>query len=1062
MIRRLFKRLAAVCLLVFAAAASHASTGILIVGGVAVFTTGPGTRISTFQIYTVSDTAQAVPGQQVRAQGCGSFLENGTSAIATSDAYGIATLPPWQAPYANGTCTLTFSLVSDSSVSLPVTINLVGPVAVGLQWLDPPPQQAVYGSTVSGMRLKVVDSAGNGVAGQILRPSAGCGSLSGIDSSNRYITSDNSGVVTIPAWTVPDVSGGFTACVVSVFLAGSLPPIALTAGTQFVAPPAATALQYLDSNRSFSVGTGYPLWPVSFATVDSSGNRMGNQAVTATATCGRFTNGASVIGVRSDSSGVVTLPTWTAPATAQSCTNTANLDLTPAAPISFGVDVFLAGRIELNGSRTSFDVPLGQMLSGIQVFTEDANGARMANQSMSANASCGSFAGGALGATMTSDANGVATMPDWQAPGDAASVGRVCNILFVRTGSASVNISINVTAGTAPPVSMMATSIAYGAASATSANVPVGAYLGYGSPMPFWIETRDSAGQPQAGLSFYLSSSCGGFPGGGPLLQSSPSMLPSFPLPPWQAPSSSGTCVIRAYSGSSAVEFTVNVIAPADTTSIAYVDDQRVFTVTAGQSLTGLRLATVNSSGTRLPNTPVALSTTCGTFSGGIVGESSSSDASGVIVFPTWFAPATSMMCSIQAYPFSNPASVGTLTVNVTAAMTGPTSPSGPSGPPTLVRSGTSPAGGVVSLSLAAGSGSCSIADLSVLNPAATDLFNFPPSSLAYAKDGYVDFRVDGCASAQSVAFTIEFPDVLPATAVWWKFGPTPDNRNNHWYPIPTTVDGRKISFTITDGGLGDDDLMVNGSIRDLGMLGIPGGTTQDLWWSGIAENGWGMSIIQHRDVLFANVFVYDAQGNPVWYVMPSGSWNAAHTAYTGNLYLPKGSPFYAYDVSRFDIGASVGNATLTFANPNEATFAYTINGITAQKNISRLAFGPVDAPLDQSFADLWWAGTAQNGWGIALLQQYSSLFALWFTYGADGKATWFVMPAGAWTNRGQYDGKLYRAQGPAWLGVPYDASRHHATEAGTFRLRFGADTATFDYTVDGRSGSIPLSRIPF
>jgi hypothetical protein len=32
----------------------------------------------------------------------------------------------------------------------------------------------------------------------------------------------------------------------------------------------------------------------------------------------------------------------------------------------------------------------------------------------------------------------------------------------------------------------------------------------------------------------------------------------------------------------------------------------------------------------------------------------------------------------------------------------------------------------------------------------------------------------------------------------------------------------------------------------------------------------------------------------------------------------------------------------------------------------------------------------------------------------------------------------------------------------GTFRLRFSGDTGTFDYTVDGRSGSIPIQRQPF
>jgi hypothetical protein len=60
------------------------------------------------------------------------------------------------------------------------------------------------------------------------------------------------------------------------------------------------------------------------------------------------------------------------------------------------------------------------------------------------------------------------------------------------------------------------------------------------------------------------------------------------------------------------------------------------------------------------------------------------------------------------------------------------------------------------------------------------------------------------------------------------------------------------------------------------------------------------------------------------------------------------------------------------------------------------------------------------------------------------------------------WQGKIYRADGPPWLGVTYDPSRYKITEVGTFRYRFSGDGAIFDYTVDGRSGSINLTRIPF
>jgi hypothetical protein len=71
-------------------------------------------------------------------------------------------------------------------------------------------------------------------------------------------------------------------------------------------------------------------------------------------------------------------------------------------------------------------------------------------------------------------------------------------------------------------------------------------------------------------------------------------------------------------------------------------------------------------------------------------------------------------------------------------------------------------------------------------------------------------------------------------------------------------------------------------------------------------------------------------------------------------------------------------------------------------------------------------------------------------------------MPSGDWLQKNDYRGKIYRVVGSPWVGATYDASRHHTIEAGTFRFFFSGDGATFEYTLDGHSGSIPLSRIPF
>lgn len=275
------------------------------------------------------------------------------------------------------------------------------------------------------------------------------------------------------------------------------------------------------------------------------------------------------------------------------------------------------------------------------------------------------------------------------------------------------------------------------------------------------------------------------------------------------------------------------------------------------------------------------------------------------------------------------------------------------------------------------------------------------------------------------------------------------------------------VSLAVVPNGGGDYDIEI--SVRTLTRR-VPilfasatppaSGVHQDLWWSGVAENGWGLSIVEHRDVLFVLIYAYDASGKPTWYVIPSGTWVGA--AYSGSIYSPRGTPFDSYDAARLAVGTPVGSATITFADADHATFEYTIGGITGRKAIMRTLFGPqAAAPMTQR-TDMWWGGVLQNGWGIAVIQQNASLFAMWYTYDAMGLPLWYAMPSGSWTASDTYEGRVYRATGSPWLGSAYDASRFQPADVGAYRLRFSGDRATFDYSVEGRTGSLPLTRTPF
>ncbi|MBK6742627.1 MAG: hypothetical protein IPG66_06450 [Hydrogenophilales bacterium] len=113
-----------------------------------------------------------------------------------------------------------------------------------------------------------------------------------------------------------------------------------------------------------------------------------------------------------------------------------------------------------------------------------------------------------------------------------------------------------------------------------------------------------------------------------------------------------------------------------------------------------------------------------------------------------------------------------------------------------------------------------------------------PPSGLVFPY-GILDFKLirrpfNGDTWA---AITIVYPAALPTNLTYWKYGPTPEGYNctgsdclqPHWYPLPACqvqVNGNQITLTISDGGVGDDDLQANGVIQDQGGPAVPLGNT--------------------------------------------------------------------------------------------------------------------------------------------------------------------------------------------------------------------------------------------
>ena len=115
-----------------------------------------------------------------------------------------------------------------------------------------------------------------------------------------------------------------------------------------------------------------------------------------------------------------------------------------------------------------------------------------------------------------------------------------------------------------------------------------------------------------------------------------------------------------------------------------------------------------------------------------------------------------------------------------------------------------------------------------------------------------------------------------------------------------------------------------------------------DLWWRSPAgsESGWGVNIAQQGDILFATWFTYDTAGKGMWLVMSDGAKTGPGT-YSGALYRTTGPAFSANPWDATHVGVSqVGTATFTFSDASDGTFAYTVDGISQSKPITRQVYG--------------------------------------------------------------------------------------------------------------------------
>ena len=136
---------------------------------------------------------------------------------------------------------------------------------------------------------------------------------------------------------------------------------------------------------------------------------------------------------------------------------------------------------------------------------------------------------------------------------------------------------------------------------------------------------------------------------------------------------------------------------------------------------------------------------------------------------------------------------------------------------------GPSPTGtGTVTVDLAGGGPFCGFTGTPAMVAAVPGASPARPAGIVFPH-GLFDFRASHCEPGSTITLTMKLPAALPETAKHYKWGPAPGSTTAHWQPMPASIAGDTVTFSITDGGQGDDDLAVDGSIADPSGPGIPG-----------------------------------------------------------------------------------------------------------------------------------------------------------------------------------------------------------------------------------------------
>ena len=243
----------------------------------------------------------------------------------------------------------------------------------------------------------------------------------------------------------------------------------------------------------------------------------------------------------------------------------------------------------------------------------------------------------------------------------------------------------------------------------------------------------------------------------------------------------------------------------------------------------------------------------------------------------------------------------------------------------------------------------------------------------------------------------------------------------------------------------------------------------QGLWWNP-AEAGWGLNTTHQGSILFATLFIYDSDGQPLWLVASNLS-DMGDYVYSGPLYRTDGPPFN--QVPWTPIGyEQVGTMTISYDSADSGFLTYSVNGSTVNKTFVRMVFAnPVPTctlvsntagarASSTNYQDLWW-NADESGWGINLVHQGDIIFATLFTYGDTRRDKWFLASGMTRQADGSYAGGFYSTTGTAFTGMAWMG--YQIGQVGNVSLRFSdGEHAVLQYNVGMTTVTKDITRLVY